>query len=472
MSKSLSDETAQTSFKSQQHKNDVVNIIEVHSVGNLSDRITAFNDFLISLRKEKLSERRGSPWQAPALSRLDVLLGKRDNSYLQLLSNYSNITTVVVPRLTSGDAWRSLQDTSNLVMQTGGWTADKKGCSWLIASKKYRATKCSSNISDSVRRSSFYREYIVGNRINRTRHWANTSYTNTLFYIHIHRDAIVTQFGDVVSGNLKLVLPSCFKDTRKSVRGHVEHFPLYGELFVITQFWGYGYFHFMAEVMPRLVLYADFLKSNPEIRILAPKVIGRLSQFLKIIGLEKSRPVTGITRAKIVYQPRTTPCGSANIPESQMLSQRYIDYITRTFPPQPRNKLILIRRSGHRKFRRHDEIEEVLKHAANEYNMTYELFIDNPLPSLKDTMMMFHSAVIIVAPHGAGLANMLFSQPGTYVVEGFCNNLCFRRLAYVLGHHWHGIKARNGVCRKYVDVTASSVDFAVRSYLHLWNTTL
>jgi len=67
----------------------------------------------------------------------------------------------------------------------------------------------------------------------------------------------------------------------------------------------------------------------------------------------------------------------------------------------------------------------------------YALLADNPTPSLNDTMMMFHSAVIIVAPHGAGLPNVFFSQPGSYVIEGVCNrphvNLCFQWLAHILG---------------------------------------
>jgi len=58
----------------------------------------------------------------------------------------------------------------------------------------------------------------------------------------------------------------------------------------------------------------------------------------------------------------------------------------------------------------------VLQRAAADYNLLYTLFVDNPVPPLNETMTMFHSAVVIVGPHGAGLSNMLFSKPGTYVV--------------------------------------------------------
>ena len=126
-------------------------------------------------------------------------------------------------------------------------------------------------------------------------------------------------------------------------------------------------------------------------------------------------------------------------------------------------------------------------------------------------MTLFHSAVVVVAPHGAGLSNVLFSRPGTFVVEGVCNvphvNLCFQRLTHVLGHHWHGVTSRGGYerdspseyiagtasrpvaaererqslgvhrwhgvtsrggCETVVDVAASDVDAYVKQYLHLW----
>jgi len=257
-----------------------------------------------------------------------------------------------------------------------------------------------------------------------------------------------------------------------AVYRRIEQIPLFDELFVITLRWGYGYFHQVVEVLPRTAAYLRFLKENPQIRILVPqgsKV--RLANLLRMIGLSSKRLVTGHSRARIVYQPRST-CGSANVPEIQMLSRLYRNYIERNLSPQPRNKLVLIRRSRLRRFTKQREIQNVLKLAAKDFNLTYALFPDNPTPRLRNAMKMFYSAVIIVAPMGAAESNMLFAQPGTYVVEGFCNpplvNLCYQRLAFVLGHHWHGIMSRRG-CGGVIDVTATSVDDAVRSYLSSWS---
>ena len=101
----------------------------------------------------------------------------------------------------------------------------------------------------------------------------------------------------------------------------------------------------MVDIVTRLVLSLEFLNAHPEIRILTPGVGGRLAELLEIIDFDKSRLITGVTVANIVYQPRATGCGYANVQQSQKLSRLYRDYIERTFPPQRRNKLILIRRS-------------------------------------------------------------------------------------------------------------------------------
>ncbi len=55
---------------------------------------------------------------------------------------------------------------------------------------------------------------------------------------------------------------------------------------------------------------------------------------------------------------------------------------------------------------------------------------------LADQIALFAHARMIVAPHGAGLTNLLFAQPGCRVVELLMDgymNWCFRRLAAVAG---------------------------------------
>jgi len=458
--------------------NNMQNVFELHSVGNFTSRLAEFNDFLSHMRSKELKRYGSGVWQRPISSRLNVVL-ETTTDYIQQLSNYSNVKTVLLPWLTSSSltppVWRSNHDYSNLLIQTyHTWTVEEKLCTYFERTEELKMQhglpyKCYDNPVDTEQR--------LQPRLSAGQHdydycFPGHFYINVssfVFVIHIHRDAIVTGLGDVFSGNYKLVLRTCRRDMFPFVPfNELENVPLYNELFVINQYWGYGYFHFMVEVVPRIALCIDFLKMNPQIHILVPRVRGNMADVFTVIGLKNSRLVTGNARAKIAYHPKSTACGIANLQEIQFLSELYRNYTERTLFPQPRNKLILIRRSGTRRFTEQQKIEEVVKNAAENYSLTYTLYIDNPPPSLNQTMMMFHSAVMIVGPHGAGLSNMLFSQPGTFIIEGLCYlpvvNVCYQRLAVVLGHRWHGIISRSG-CPRVVDVSAESVGQAVRNSL-------
>ena len=86
----------------------------------------------------------------------------------------------------------------------------------------------------------------------------------------------------------------------------------------------------------------------------------------------------------------------------------------------PRNVVILIKRSSRRFFGYHDDILAMLKKYTDRLGLILWVFRDDPLPSLDQTREMFYRALIVVAPHGAGQTNMLFSQPTTILIEGLC----------------------------------------------------
>jgi len=463
--------------------------------GHFSERVDEFSVQLSDIRRQTWQNRGTGEWKDGTnhVGPVHVLWGARDDYLNVLAAKYPHVTTVILPWISTSDGpWNSLTDTVNVPRQTYyPWTADDTLCTWIetagVIRMKYdvilnrtcvrdiSATASPRPLPPVVLNARSLRRQLYNNP-NDDDAYPTHFYTAPppfVFYMHIHRDAVVTADGDVYSGNLKLILDTCGEDISAEVSSSdVDRLPVYDEVLVIAQYWGATVFHRMVEILPRIVFYLEFLRDNPEIRVVATEPPGgRLSELLRIIGVDDARLVVGPVRAKVVYQPRSSKCGFASVQESQTLSALYRQYIRRTFPPQPRNRLLLIRRITYRRFTEQKRIEELLQQVARDYNLTYTLFTDNPTPSLNDTMMMFHSAVVIVAPVGAGESNMYFSQPGTYVVEGVCNlphvNLCFQRLAHILGHHWHGVTSRGG-CEAVVDVSAASVADAVRSHLRLW----
>lgn len=82
---------------------------------------------------------------------------------------------------------------------------------------------------------------------------------------------------------------------------------------------------------------------------------------------------------------------------------------------------------------------------------------------------MFNRAKIVVAPHGAGLSNVMFSEPGTVVIEGVCNppivNLCYQTTAYILGHRYHGLLSKGG-CERSIDISTTNIKQVLSVYLN------
>jgi len=94
-------EQQQQQQQPEDESSDVATLVEVQSDGSFSDRVAAFNAVLSSLRAEELERRGTAAWKGPTSSELEVVSGARDD-YLEVLSNYSRVTTVVLPWLNTG----------------------------------------------------------------------------------------------------------------------------------------------------------------------------------------------------------------------------------------------------------------------------------------------------------------------------------------------------------------------------------
>lgn len=117
-----------------------------------------------------------------------------------------------------------------------------------------------------------------------------------------------------------------------------------------------------------------------------------------------------------------------------------------------------------------NDIEQTTSALTTKYGLHYEVFADNPPLSPQDTMLIFYRARVIVAPHGAGLSSMLFSRPGTVVIEIMCQPPtclhCYLGAAYRLGHRYHGIPSRKG-CHEGIHVEPDDVAVVLESFLQV-----
>ena len=269
---------------------------------------------------------------------------------------------------------------------------------------------------------------------------------NTVTFVHILSNAFVLKEGDVYVNGIKIVPQRCVQNLKYdgSISHRVKQFE--NKIFTIAQFWGNGYFHAVIEDLPRISPYIDFLRKYTDIKIHVYSKEKFIIDLLEKMGIFENRIIAGSVKGGIVYMPPGTACGRPATFNIQLLSMQLRAQIP--YPPQERRSIVIIKRSSKRYFKNHQHIVEAIKNHVKGTNISVEIFPDKPLPSLSQTMAMFNRAFMVIGPHGAGESNLIFSEPGTVVIEGLCIsnnkiNLCYRDLMTSLGHHYYGVVPNN-----------------------------
>ena len=280
-------------------------------------------------------------------------------------------------------------------------------------------------------------------------------------FMHVIPNAVVHNDGDVIYRDTKIIIERCrMKQFQiKCTRVHAE----YDQVFTISQFWGYGFFHGAVEGLNRLSLYLKYLLDHPNIKI----HVDRYHPYLQALGLKRERIIRGTVRASVLYMPMGTPCYTLPFLEGQLLAEQLKGTLVGS--NETRDTVVLIKRRSKRWFEHHDTIYVTLEKHCQDMGLKLVVFDDKIIPAMHDTMNLFHRALVIVAPHGAGLTNMIFSQPGTLVIEALCHdfaknlNICYQRMASVLGMRYYSFTI-NDTCMK---VTATDIEKPFVEYMKL-----
>ena len=245
------------------------------------------------------------------------------------------------------------------------------------------------------------------------------------------------------------------------------------QVFTISLHWGNGFYHAVIEDIPRFAPYIKFLLRHPEIKV---HVYSKTSTFtvsiLEDLGISRRRLVMGIVGARILYQPAGSRCGGGAFFQTHVFAMISAEPLA--FSHGPRDTIVLIKRSSKRWFNYHEEILKMLLDTSSKYGSKVVVYSDKAIPVLKITKNIFYSAFLIVAPHGAGLANMIYSQPGTFIIEALCQgtwkaglaNMCYSSLALDLGHRYYSVIRPDNCFNTEPKDLRPAVEFALRSYYH------
>jgi len=213
-----------------------------------------------------------------------------------------------------------------------------------------------------------------------------------------------------------------------------------GAYYSLMSLWCEGYYHWLHDVLPRLYLILEWLPED--IQFVVP---ANLKQYqynsLNLMGIKEEQLVLfggdEVWELEILYfSPPTTQTGWDAPAVNKWLQKLMFSRCNVDSLKQNRDKRIYISRclAKHRRIKNDREVEACLKCYG------FETYLPEEMP-FQDQVLLFSQAEIIVASHGAGLANLLFTPPGTLVLEIFEQTVvraCYWSMSESLEHqYWY-----------------------------------
>lgn len=209
----------------------------------------------------------------------------------------------------------------------------------------------------------------------------------------------------------------------------------------VTDDWSAGYFHWLADVLPRLFTMKDQLK---ELVLLLPdackdlKFVAASLEPFDIGAVEFVSLAEVLVCDNLLVPTQTAPSGHYNEELIRAAGKLQVEFYAAKAPDTPEQEIgfsqddrVYISRAlaPKRKIANEREVIEVLR----EFNFRIVRTEDR---SFAEQVKLAAGARYVVSNHGAGLTNMLFMRPGASVLElrhaTDCINNCYFTLASAL----------------------------------------
>jgi capsular polysaccharide biosynthesis protein len=249
--------------------------------------------------------------------------------------------------------------------------------------------------------------------------------------------------GVVVSGDGRALARDCAPDFRQPFEKHwLLNVPklrrpkkISGRLLVVASHAADNYYHWLLEELPRLLLACESTQFDKILLTEKPFT----DSVLQCLQIDVPRiPVTAIShyRAdKLIVPSYLAPTGFPSPKMVELLKSFSLRYAPQDEQSRP-EKIYISRRSAKRRTV-NDETRLIAELQARGF---HEVLLEKL--SLQEQMRTFRAAKFVVAPHGAGLANLTFCQTGGKVIELFNNGYvhhCFAQLAGLVGMSYIGL---------------------------------
>ena len=189
--------------------------------------------------------------------------------------------------------------------------------------------------------------------------------------------------------------------------------PYYDKVFTINQYWGAAFYHALAETMPRIAYYYEYLMEHKDIKILAGS-IDFPARVLEFMGFEKDRIIQGAVRTGIAFEPEPTVyCGNPNvlgIQKLQLIFQQRLKYYYPEIEDEIRDAkplILIIKRTRGRYLFNHEDLESRLRKRFSNFNV--EVFSDEHVPTFAEILRMFYRASVVIGRNNLSLCYLCHS---------------------------------------------------------------
>ena len=207
---------------------------------------------------------------------------------------------------------------------------------------------------------------------------------------------------------------------------------------VVWNMWATGYHHFICEIITKLVVNYDEIKSNT---IILPSNINEyyiifLKEFFPLLNFEFHSGSFLIYKGYLIENP------SSGYFTSQHLFELKKFLNLKSYSNTHLRRVYLSRNKSRS---RRISNEEMLFIELKKFNFDI-VYCDDM--TIKQQIDFFSQTSLLLSPHGAGLTNMIFMPCNSVIIElmpiineydKFDQNHCYRRLSHSLQHSYHSV---------------------------------
>ncbi len=179
-----------------------------------------------------------------------------------------------------------------------------------------------------------------------------------------------------------------------------------------------NYYHFLLDVLPRWGIFQETMPDRVPDALYVPATAGYQRQLLTMAGLDHLPVVPPSKHAAVQARRLLVPSN----PNPDLVAPTWVhEWVRRTLPAHPAAdapRRIYVTRGDKPNTRRLVREAETLPLLEKEGFVR----VDPGRLTVQEQIDLFAGAEVVVAPHGAGLANLVFCSPGVKVLELFAPN--------------------------------------------------